>query len=312
MLDDPANRISVSLERHWVDSEGVRLHVQTAGPHDGPLVVLLHGFPEFWYGWHHQIPALAEAGCRVVVPDQRGYNRSGAPRAVGAYDLDLLVDDVCAVIDAMGRERASVVGHDWGAMVGWHLAHRYPERLRRLAVLNVPHPHVFRETLRSSPTQLLRSTYALFFQCPAVPEWLLGRNDRQLLAALLRWSSRPDTFDKTDLSVYRRAWRRPGRLRGMLHWYRAAARRALRTAPPSAPIDVPTLVIWGKWDVALSQQMAAPSVAMCTDGRLEVLNGATHWVQHDAPEIVNGLLLDHLSVGTGRTGEERGGEMSNS
>jgi pimeloyl-ACP methyl ester carboxylesterase len=232
----------------------------------------------------------------VLVPDQRGYNRSDAPRPVAAYDLDRLVDDVCAVIDAAGRDRAAVVGHDWGAMVGWHLAHAHPERLRRLAVLNVPHPHVFRDTLRSSPAQLLRSTYALFFQLPALPEWLLGRNDGQLLAALLRGSSRPDTFDDTDLAIYRRAWRRPGRLRGMLHWYRAAARRALRTAPPSAPIDVPTLVVWGAQDVALSRQMAAPSAAMCTDGQLEMIEDATHWVQHDAPATVNRLLLDHLAA----------------
>ena len=296
MTEEPADRISVSLERQWVDGAGVRLHVRAAGPDDGPLVVLLHGFPEFWYGWRHQIPALAEAGCRVVVPDQRGYNRSGAPRAVAAYDLDRLADDVCALIEAAGRDRASVVGHDWGAMVGWHLAHTYPECLRRLAILNVPHPHVFRTTLRSNPAQLLRSAYALFFQVPALPEWLLGRNDGQGLAALLRWSSHSDTFDDTDLTLYRRAWRRPGRLRGMLNWYRAAARRALRTAPPSAPIDVPTLVAWGAQDVALHRQMAAPSAAMCTDGHLEVIDDATHWVQHDATATVNRLLRDHLGA----------------
>ena len=296
MTEEPADRISVSLERQWVDGAGVRLHVRAAGPDDGPLVVLLHGFPEFWYGWRHQIPALAEAGCRVVVPDQRGYNRSGAPRAVAAYDLDRLADDVCALIEAAGRDRASVAGHDWGAMVGWHLAHTHPERLRRLAILNVPHPLVFRRALRSSPAQLLRSTYALFFQVPALPEWLLERNNGQGLAALLRWSSHPDTFDEADLALYRRAWRRPGRLRGMLNWYRAAARRALRTAPSSAPIDVPTLVVWGAQDVALHRRMAAPSAAMCTDGHLEVLDDATHWVQHDAPATVNRLLRDHLAA----------------
>jgi len=293
-MSNPADRISVPLERHWVQGAGVRLHVRAAGPTDGPLVVLLHGFPEFWYGWRHQIAALAEAGYRVLIPDQRGYNRSGVPRAVAAYDLDLLVEDICAVIDAAGRDRAFLVGHDWGAMVGWHLAHIRPERLRRLAVLNVPHPHVFRATLRSSLGQLLRSTYALFFQLPAVPEWLLGRNDGQLLAAMLRGSSQSGTFDDTDLALYRRAWRRPGRLRGMLHWYRAAARRALRTAPPSDPIDVPTLVVWGAEDVALSRRMAAPSAAMCADGQLEVIDAATHWVQHDAPETVNRLLLSHM------------------
>nr|WP_279321420.1 alpha/beta hydrolase [Salinibacter altiplanensis] len=297
MPQSPVEQIPASLDRRWVQGRGVRLHVSVAGPEDGPLVVLLHGFPEFWYGWRHQIPALVEAGYRVVVPDQRGYNRSDAPRAVAAYDLDVLVDDVCAVIDAMGRARAAVVGHDWGAMVAWHLAHAHPERLRRLAILNVPHPHVFRKTLRTSPTQLLRSTYALFFQVPGVPEWLLGRNDGQGLATMLRWSGRPGTFDETDLAIYRQAWRRPGRLRGMLHWYRAAARRVLRSTPPSAPIDVPTLVVWGARDLALSRQMAAPSAAMSTDGRLRVLGDATHWVQHDAPMIVNRLLIDHLERG---------------
>lgn len=296
MASAPTDRCSVPLERHWVDGEEVRLHVRAAGPEDGPLVVLLHGFPEFWYGWRHQIPALAEAGYRVVVPDQRGYNRSDAPRAVAAYDVGVLVDDVCAVLDAAGCDRASVVGHDWGAMVAWHLAHARPERLGRLAILNVPHPHVFRKTLRARPAQVLRSTYALFFQVPALPEWLLGRNDGQGLVTMLRWSGHPDTFDDADLAFYRRAWRRPGRLRGMFNWYRAAARRALRAAPPSAPLDVPTLVVWGAQDVALSEQMAAPSAAMCTDGRLEVLDEATHWVQHDAPARVNRLLLDHLEA----------------
>ena len=296
MVSDPTTRCSVPLEQHWVQGRGVQLHVRAAGPEDGPLVVLLHGFPEFWYGWRHQIPALVDAGYRVVVPDQRGYNRSGAPRAVAAYDLDLLADDVCALIDAAGRTRASVIGHDWGAMVGWHLAHAHPGRLRRLSVLNVPHPRVFRDTLRSNPAQLLRSTYALFFQLPALPEWLLGYNDGQLLAALLRGSSHPSTFDDTDLAIYRQAWRRPGRLRGMLNWYRAAGRRALRTAPPSAPVEVPTLVVWGAQDVALHRRMAAPSAAMCVDSRLEIIDTATHWVQHDAPDLVNRHLLDHLAA----------------
>jgi len=301
MEDEPANHFSGSLERHWVDCGEVRLHVRAAGPKDGPLVVLLHGFPEFWYGWRHQIPALAEAGYRVVVPDQRGYNRSDAPRAVAAYDLDVLVADVSGVMDAAGRARASVVGHDRGAMVAWHLAHAHPERLRALAILNVPHPRVFRDTLRSSPAQLLRSTYAVLFQLPGLPEWLLGRNDGQGLATMLRWSGRAGTFSDADLDCYRRAWRRPGRLRGMLNWYRAAARRALRSSPPSTPIDVPTLVLWGAQDVALSRQMAAPSAAMSTDGRLKMLDDATHWVQHDAPATVTRIVLDHLREhGSGR------------
>jgi pimeloyl-ACP methyl ester carboxylesterase len=292
---DPAERIAVPVERHWVGGSGVRLHVRVAGPPDGPLVVLLHGFPECWYGWRHQIAPLAEAGYRVVVPDQRGYNRSAAPASVSAYDIDRLTADVGRLIEAAGRERAHVAGHDWGAMVAWHLALTHPERIRRLGILNVPHPHVFRHTLRTSPKQLLRSTYALFFQLPWLPEWLLGRNDGQGLGWLLRMSARADTFTAADLAVYRRAWRRPGRLRGMLHWYRAAARRALRNAPLPAPqVDVPTLVLWGARDAALSRRMAAPSAEWCRDGRLVMFEDATHWVQHDAPTAVTRHLLEHL------------------
>ncbi len=293
-VNDLANRISVALAPHWVEGAGVQLHVRTAGPRDGPLVVLLHGFPEFWYGWRHQIAPLAEAGYRVLIPDQRGYNRSDAPPDVAAYDLDRLVADVCRCIHAAGRDQAHVVGHDWGAMVAWTLAMTHPERIGRLGILNVPHPGVFRRTLRTSPSQFLRSLYALFFQIPRLPEWLLGRNDGQGLAWMLRWSARPNTFTEADLAVYRRAWRRPGRLRGMLNWYRAAARRVGRGASLDARIDVPTLVLWGARDVALSRQMAAPSAAMCADGRLTVLEDATHWVQHDAPETVTRQLLDHF------------------
>jgi pimeloyl-ACP methyl ester carboxylesterase len=296
-VDELVDRIPEALERRWVEGAGVRLHVRAAGPADGPLVVLLHGFPEFWYGWRHQIAPLAEAGYRVLAPDQRGYNRSDAPSPIAAYDLDLLTTDVAGIIDAAGRDRAHVVGHDWGAMVAWTLAMTHPERIRRLGILNVPHPRVFRRTLRTSPRQLLRSLYALFFQIPALPEWLLGRNDGRGLAGMLRWSGHPDTFTEADLAAYRRAWRRPGRLRGMLHWYRAAARRAPRGESLDARVDVPTLVLWGARDVALTRQMAAPSAAMCTNGRLTVLEDATHWVQHDAPETVTRHLLDHLDGG---------------
>ena len=289
-----ADRIPVPLDRHRGKGAGVQLHVRVAGPTDGPLVVLLHGFPEFWYGWRHQIAPLAEAGYRVLIPDQRGYNRSDAPAEIAAYDLDLLTADITRLIDAAGRDRAHVVGHDWGAMVAWTLAMSRPERVRRLGILNVPHPRVFRRTLRTNPAQLLRSTYALFFQLPQVPEWLLGRNDGQGLAWMLRASSRRDTFSEADLAAYRQAWRRPGRLRGMLNWYRAAFRRALRGGAADASITAPTLVLWGARDVALSRRMAAPSADLCRNGRLVMLDDATHWVQHDAPNTVTHLLLDHL------------------
>ncbi len=292
-LDD---RLSVPIEQHWVRSGTVRLHVRAAGPDDGPLVVLLHGFPEFWYGWRHQIAPLVEAGYRVVVPDQRGYNWSSAPSSVSAYDLDLLTTDVCRLLNVAEREQAHVVGHDWGAKVAWHLAMTHPDRIDRLGILNVPHPYVFQRTLRTSPRQLLRSAYVFFFQVPGLPEWVLGRKDGHGLRWLMRWSADPDTFTPADLRAYRRAWRRPGRLRGMLNWYRAAGRRSLRTSPTAERIEVPTLVLWGARDTALIPQMAAPSADLCTNGRLVMIDDATHWVQHDAPTRVNQHLLDHLGT----------------
>jgi pimeloyl-ACP methyl ester carboxylesterase len=277
-----------------VPANGVHLHVVEAGPQDGRPVVLLHGFPEFWYGWRHQIPALAEAGFRVIVPDQRGYNRSAKPASVAAYDIDALVGDIVALLDAYGLERSHVVGHDWGAVVAWVLAMRHPESLHQLVVANVPHPAVFRETLGTSWEQVQRSWYIFFFQIPRLPEWWLGRNDGANLARMLRGSAHADTFTAEDLPAYRRAWQRPQAVRSMVHWYRAAARRALRGGLPKDRIEVPTLVVWGAQDVALSRQMARPSAERCRDGELVVIEKATHWVQHDASDRVNDLLLQRL------------------
>src|SRR5512138_809597 len=156
----------MDLEHSTIKTNGIQLHVVQAGPKNGIPVLLLHGFPEFWYGWRKQIPALAEAGCRVIVPDQRGYNLSDRPKGIRAYRVDELVADVVGLIDALEYERVNVVGHDWGALVAWMLAIRHPERLHRLGIVNVPHPAVIRHFLRRDPEQMMRSWYAAFFQLP--------------------------------------------------------------------------------------------------------------------------------------------------
>jgi len=289
--------LPVPARSRFVQTNGVRLHVVEAGPSDGPPVVLLHGFPEFWYGWRHQIPALAEAGYRVLVPDQRGYGQSSTPDAVAAYDIDRLVGDIVGLLDAEGIERAHLVGHDWGAFVAWALAMQHPERLWRLGIANVPHPGVFRETLWSSREQMARSWYVLFFQLPRVPEWWLGRDDGAGLMRMLRGSAHADTFTPRDLAAYRHAWQRPGALRGMLHWYRAAVRREVFGAGmPARRVDVPTLVLWGAQDVALVRTMARPSANRCATSRLVMIDDATHWVQHDAAERVNRELVAWLET----------------
>lgn len=271
----------------------VTLHAVQAGPASGPLAILLHGFPEHWYGWRKQIPALAQAGFHVCVPDQRGYNLSDKPRALRAYNLDRLAEDVLGLIEATGHEHAVLVGHDWGAAVAWWTAIKFPRSVSNLIVLNVPHPIVARRFARRSLEQILRSWYIGFFQVPWLPEFLLRLNGWQVARAMMLASARSDTFSESDLARYVTAWSQPGAMRSMINWYRAAART--RTARLSdLRVHVPTRIIWGVGDVALSRRLAPLSLEMCDDGDLFFIERATHWVQHDESERVNELILQFI------------------
>jgi pimeloyl-ACP methyl ester carboxylesterase len=270
-----------------VTTNGITLSVLESGPEDGPLVVLLHGFPEFSFGWRHQIPPLASAGFRVVVPDQRGYATSDKPLGVRAYHLDELAKDITGLIDHYGREKAFVVGHDWGAVVAWWIGMNHPERVLKLVCMNVPHPTVMKRTLSSSFGQLKKSWYVFFFQLPVLPERAIAKGG----AGILQRTSSRGSFVDDELPVYRHAWRIAGAATGMLNWYRAM--RYL-PKPKTERVVVPTMLIWGKKDHALSHEMAPLSIAHCDDARLEMIDDATHWVQHDARDRVNALLLEFL------------------
>jgi epoxide hydrolase 4 len=233
--------VSDSVQFVEIRTNGVRLHVVQAGRADGPLVILLHGFPEFWYGWRAQIEALTKADFRVWAPDQRGYNLSEKPRPVRAYRLETLAADIAGLMDAAGVERAALVGHDWGGAVAWQVATTFSERVARLAVLNCPHPQVMRHHLLHSPRQLLRSWYILGFQIPWFPEKAARvANWRPLVRAMQR-TSRPGTFRGADFEEYRRAWSQPEALRSMLNWYRALVRHPPHRSATNR-IQVPTLL----------------------------------------------------------------------
>lgn len=272
---------------------GVNLHVVQAGPVDGPLVILLHGFPEFWYGWRRQITALATGGFCVWAPDQRGYNRSDKPQGLDAYRIDALAADVLGLIDAAGRKQAHIVGHDWGAAVTWRVANRHPQRVATASILNVPHPLVMAKYLRRSLRQALRSTYIAFFQIPALPERLLGVDNWQPMVDAMRSTAPPGLFPDDEMQWYRDAWSQPGAMTAMLNWYRAFVQRPPSWSP-SPRIQPPLLMLWGTQDTALERAMAPLSLELCDDGRLHYLEGASHWVQHEAPDEVNRLLLEHL------------------
>ena len=283
---------AVAAESVFVETNGISLHTVQAGPEDGPLVVLLHGFPECWYGWHRQLGPLANAGYRVVVPDQRGYNLSDKPTGVDSYHIRELAADIVGLIDACGRGQAAVAGHDWGAAVAWWLGLEYPNRLSRLCIVNVPHPTVFEQTLRESWSQRLNSWYVLYFQLPGLPELTTRLGDWRLMARSLESTSRPGTFSRTDLDRYRTAWSEPGAITGMLNWYRAIVR--YRPQPVRQRVSAPTLVLWGTDDAFLEIEMAHDSLGFCEDGTLQLVDDASHWVLHEEPAVAVEALLDFL------------------
>lgn len=269
----------------------ITLHVVEAGPENGPLLILLHGFPEFWWGWRNQIGPLAAAGFRVVVPDQRGYNLSDKPEAVSAYTLSRLGADILALADSYGRAQFRLAGHDWGGIVAFWVAARHPDRVERLAVLNAPHPDAIEPYLRRHPGQVLRSLYAAFFQIPGVPERVLSVGGHAALVRALVGTARSGTFTGRDLTRYREAWSRPGSLRAMLNWYRALVQRP---RPPAGRVAVPTRLVWGMRDAALSQGLARASLFLCDDSEILWRPRATHWVQHEDVAETNAALIHHL------------------
>jgi epoxide hydrolase 4 len=286
--------IDATLEHSFVKTNNINLHVVSAGPKDGPVVILLHGFPEYWGGWKKQIPALVDAGYRVLAPDQRGYGKSDKPPQIQAYDIDILAQDILGLIDHSGQEKVHLVGHDWGAVIAWWIGIHYPERIKNLSILNVPHPSVMQKHLLSNLRQLKKSWYIFFFQIPKLPERAFTQNGGKKMLAMLQSTSNPGSFSDEDLAGYAQNWAIEGCPTAMLNWYRAAMRRGAEKLK-NKRVSVPTQVIWGMGDVALGSEMAAPSVDYCDEGHLEKIQDATHWVQHDAPEHVNRLLLSFFA-----------------
>ena len=273
-------------------NSGRRLAAIDEGPVDGPLVILLHGFPEFSYAWRNQVGPLVDDGWRVLVPDQIGYNLSDKPVGLEHYDIDALADDVLRLAESAGYRTFSLVGHDWGGIIAWWLALRDPDRIERLVILNAPHPSTMGRYAIAHPTQMLRSWYFLFFQIPGLPEALLRAGGYRMARRLLTGTSRGDAFSRHDLDHYQEAWSRPGALTAMINWYRALRkRRKLR----SERVRVPTMILWGERDAALEFPLALAALRRCDQGRLFRFPNATHWLQHEEPEDVNHLLRAFLS-----------------
>ncbi|HKG93914.1 MAG TPA: alpha/beta fold hydrolase [Gemmatimonadaceae bacterium] len=294
-LRRPATGAEYGWTDGYADVGGVRLHYVEAG--SGPLVVLLHGFPQLWLCWRHQIGPLAAAGFRAVALDMRGYNLSDKPRGVRHYTLDRLAADVEGLIAALGHRSADVVAHDWGGIVAWHLAATRPACVRRLVVLNAPHPGAYWRELRTLD-QLRRSWYVFVFQLPWLPEAMLRRRDFAVVERILRTQpARAGAFDDDDVRAHKAALAQPGALTAMVNYYRATLRRLPGLAGArERRVEAPTLLIWGEADRYLRPQLADGLERWVPRLRVERLPGVSHWVMADAPEAVTRLLLEALGA----------------
>ena len=279
------------MKENFIKANGINFHYIEEG--EGELVILLHGFPEFWLGWRKQIPVLSKK-YRVVVPDMRGYNLSDKPANINDYKMNILAKDIADLVLALGEKQAIIVGHDWGAAVAWALGSLYPEVVKKLAILNVPHPNEMRRAFLSlNLSQWLKSWYIFFFQLPFIPEKIVGteRFFRKTFGAM---SQHEGTFNEEDVQKYLEAYRQPGAVFGTIAYYRTVFRELFsgKNAIAYQKIKAPVLMLWGEQDVALGKELTYRTKEYC-ENTCEILYDPTsnHFVQRDNPDWVNEKLL---------------------
>ena len=285
------------LQHEIIKAGNLRMHAVIQG--EGPTVLLLHGFPESWYAWRHQLPALAEAGYRAVAVDMRGYGETDMPPDVSDYHVDRLCEDVDNLITALSDQPVHLVAHDWGGAVAWMFAAQYPDRLKSLAILNAPHPRAFHHHIRHNFKQIRRSWYMAFFQLPWLPEFLLRLDAQKIFAKAFRGASfRKEMFPDDVIDAFRLPMMRPGRLSAALNYYRALGRDLsnLERAKNFPDLSMPTMVIWAQNDIALGPELC-DGIDQYFLGHFELhtIARCSHWVQQEQPEQVNKLLLDFLA-----------------
>ena len=286
------NLIATNWNHNYIQTNGIQLHYVTQG--EGPLMLMLHGFPEFWYSWRYQIPEFAK-DYKVVALDLRGYNESEKPQETAAYAIAELIKDVEGVIKGLGYDRCILVGHDWGGAIAWSFAYAHPEMLEKLIVMNLPHPAKFAAALRSNPQQMLRSWYILFFQLPLLPELLFQvDNYRAIASAFIDSAIDKTIFTPQDLAAYKNAAAKPGALTAMLNYYRNIFPGLLNQTEPDV-LEVPTLMIWGENDKFLGKELTYDTEDYVKDLQLHYIPQCSHWVQQEQPNLVNQYMHNFLN-----------------
>jgi pimeloyl-ACP methyl ester carboxylesterase len=277
-----------------IETNGIRLHVEELPSDSQRTAIILHGFPEGSYALMDMGNRIAQAGYRTWIPDQRGYNLSDKPPHIKEYNAEIISRDVLGLIDASGARQVDLIAHDWGGHMAWWTAARYPQRIRRLVIMNCAHPRVMFRNVVLNPRQTFKSWYVFALQFPWIPEWILSRNRFAAMLSRIQWNGDAGSMSSQDAERYIAAWSQPNAFTSMINWYRAA----FRTVPlflEEPRIHVPTLLIWGEQDPFLDRVMAQLSIDHCDSGRVVYLPDAGHWVHHEKPDTVARLILDFLA-----------------
>jgi len=286
--------ITPPLKEDFAKVNGIRLHYVSQGK--GPLALLLHGFPEFWYSWRHQLPFLADKYF-AVAPDLRGYNLSDKPQGIAAYNIDTLTEDVKNLITFFGEKKATVIAHDWGGVIAWHLAAFFPEVVEKLVIMNAPHPRAFSREIKNNPKQRKASWYIYMFQIPWVPEWYVRRADFKMLDKIFTgWARRKEAFSEEDIRHFKTAMGQPGCLTAAINYYRAMMRgsKSSGSMKKYPLIKVPTLIFWGDEDLPFKRpsQILRDSIS---GAELITAHGAGHSPHEETPDFFNEILSSFLS-----------------
>ncbi|MFN3237021.1 MAG: alpha/beta fold hydrolase [Pseudomonadales bacterium] len=287
---DPSVR-SEQIRTEFVEANGLTFEVDKCGNGD-KLAICLHGFPEHSFSWRYQLPFLAAMGYEVWAPNLRGYGKSSRPPRVEDYKLDNLMADVGALIDAAGKSETVLIAHDWGAVIAWQFAIEKIRPISHLIICNVPHPGPMQRLIKDSWAQKKKSWYVFFFQIPKLPEKMLGRNHAQPVADAIKNSAVDKSkFPDEVVEVYRRNADQPGALTAMVNYYRALLKFRKTTPVEAIPkIEVPTLMLWGEDDVALTKESTYGTEEFVNDLTIRYLPRVSHWVQQEAPEACNAMI----------------------
>lgn len=276
----------------FITANGIRLHY--VGQGQGKLMLFLHGFPEFWYSWRHQLSEFGRDHHAVAI-DLRGYNDSDKPSSLDAYRMEEFLKDIDGVITGLGYENCILVAHDWGGAIAWVFAYRYPHRVEKLITLNIPHPTKFARGLLT-PRQLLKSWYIFFFQLPVLPERWLSENHYDRLAKIMSaMAIDKSAFSSEDLEAYKNAASKPGALTAMINYYRGIfGKFPLDIQFPKEKLSIPTLMIWGEKDTALGKELTYGTEEYVRDLTIKYIPNCSHWVQQEKPELVNQYIREFI------------------